>query len=413
MSLSSSPKTLSVGRLLFGAAAAVTFAQFGAVSSLNDVAHHFGTFVAGASLKDRVGLSGSALGVGLAVLRLASLAALPLNSWADRSGRVRVVRVLASAGLLVTALASLSPSYWFFVACFAVARPLLSAVGTLVQVLTVELHPPARRLHYLALLAAGAGFGAGLSSVLHGLIRGPNSFRWLFLLALVPLLLLVPRLKRIPEPLTHDPSAPLARLGSVPRALRGKVAILAVAAFVVGAITGPANGFAFVYGEGVLNLRPRFVALVVLLSALTGLAGLALSRSLGARWGRRLTAGLGAVATAVTSTFAYSGGRWAFTFGYLVGVMAAGLHAPAMSALATESFAPHRRATAMGWIAVSGVLGATAGLFFFGWVIDVSHVSGVNALRGPALATFLPLLPLLALLARLPEPLRHEGEIGH
>ena len=388
---------------------AATFAQFGAVSSLNDVAHHFGNFVAGGSLRDRVGLSGSLLGTGLAILRLASLAALPLASGADHAGRVRMLRTLAGLGLLATALASLSPTYWFFVVCFALARPLLSAVGTIVQVLTVELHEPARRMHALAMLAAGAGIGAGLSSVLHGVVRGPNSFRWLFAFALVPLLLLVPRLGRIPEPLAHDPDRPLARLGSVPVHLRGRVIIVAATAFALGMVTGPANGFAFVYGEGILSLNPHYVALVVTLSAFTGIGGLVLSRHLGARLGRRATVALGVVATALTSLYAYSGGRTAFTLGYLIGVGAAGLLSPALAALGTEIFEPTRRATAAGWISLCGVLGATTGLFVFGALADAVGSAGVDALRMPAVATFLPLLPVVAWLSRLPEPARGES----
>ncbi len=162
---------------MFLAALFASFAQFGAVASLNDVAHHFGHVSPSGSLRGVVGLSGSMLGIGLGVLRLASLAALPLASLADRWGRTRVLRRAMLIGLLATAAASLSPSYWFFVLCFALARPLLSAASALVQVITVEFSTSAQRIHRLAIMAAGAGIGAGLSAILHGIIRGPGSFR--------------------------------------------------------------------------------------------------------------------------------------------------------------------------------------------------------------------------------------------
>lgn len=404
------PRTRSPSRLadrvtvvLFLVALAAGFAQFGAVTSLNDVARHFGHLSQSGSLKSVVGLSGSVLGIGLAVLRLVSLGALPLASLADRWGRTRVLRRALALGLLVTAAASLAPGYWFFVLCFALARPLLSAASTLVQVITVELSSTTRRIHYLVIMAAAAGLGAGLSAVLHGIIRGPDSFRWLFVLALVPVLGVVPLLGAIPEPVQHSSDPPLARLGAVPRRARARLAIVATVAFTVGMVTGPANGFAFVYSEGVLKMRPLLVATVVALSALTGLAGLAAGRRLARTVGRRVTVALGVVATALMSTLAYSGGRSSFIVGYMVGIAAGGLLSPALSAMSTEIFEHTFRATAAGWVVVAGVAGAVCGLALFGWVGDLVHASGHAALRLPALVTFLPLLPTLLLLVRLPE----------
>lgn len=388
---------------LFLAALFAGFGQFGAVASLNDVARHFGHAAAGGSLQGAVGLSGSVLGAGLAVLRLASLAALPLASLADRWGRTKVLQRSLVLGLLATATASLSPSYWFFVLCFAFARPLLSAASALVQVVTVELSSTKRRMHRLVVMAAGAGIGAGLSAVLHGFIRGPDSFRWLFALALAPALFIGPLVRTIPEPAHERVATTFARLGSVPQSIRGHLVVVSMISFAVGMITGPANGFAFVYGEGVLRISPHVVATVVAASAGTGLVGLLISRRLARSLGRRWTVAVGVLGTGLTAAYAYSGGRLNFVVGYMVGVGAAGILAPAATAISTEIFAHSYRATAAGWVVVAGVLGATAGLGLFGWVGDAVHASGADALRIPALVTFLPLLPVVYLLRRLPE----------
>ncbi len=389
--------------VLFLIALVAGFAQFGAISSLNDVAKHFGHFSSTKTLQSVVGLSGSKLGLGLAALRFASLAALPLASLADRWGRTKVLQRTIVLGLLATAAAALSPSYWVFVLCFAFARPLLSAGSTLVQVITVELSSTKRRINRLVIMAAGAGIGAGLSAILHSLIRGPDSFRWLFSLALLPVFLLVPLVRIIPEPLERANDVPLARLGAVPRAQRSRLAVISTVAFTVGLITGPANGFTFVYGEGILKMSPGEVATVVTLSAVTGLAGLLMSQSLAKSVGRRWTVAIGVVATAITAAFAYSGGRTAFIIGYMVGIMAGGLLSPALSAISVEIFSHEVRATAAGWIVVFGVVGAVAGLALFGWVGDAVHTSSTSALRLPALVTFLPFLPALLLLRRVPE----------
>ncbi len=389
--------------VLFLVALAAGFASFGSVTALGDVAKHFGHLSTGGSLRSQVGLSGSVLGLGLAVVRLASLAALPLASLADHWGRTRVLQRALLLGLLVTAAASLSPSYWIFVACFALARPLLSTASALVQVVTVELSSTKRRINGLVIMAAGAGIGSGLSAILHGLIRGADSFRWLFALALVPVLLVMPMLHSIPEPTFRSAESPMARLGAVPREALGRLGIVVCVVFAIGMITGPANSFAFVYSESILKMSPHVVALVVSLSAFTGLAGLLLSRYLSRILGRRWTVALGTVATALTSLYAYSGGRHGFVIGYMSGICAGGLLSPALSAMSTEIFSHKFRATAAGWIIVAGVVGAVAGLALFGWVGDTVHASGVVSLRLAALVTFLPFLPTLLLLRRLPE----------
>jgi MFS family permease len=388
---------------LFLVALVAGFAPFGAVASLDKVAGYFGHHSSTKTLQSVVGLSGSQLGIGLAILRFASLGALPLASLADRWGRVSMVRRTLLVGLFITACAALSPSYWFFVACFALARPLLTSTSTLVQVITVELSTTRSRIDRLVIVSAGAGVGAGLAAIISGLIKGPDSFRYLFAIALIPMLFLRPLLRPIPEPEFRGASGTLAHLGAVPPGLRARVAIVGVIIFVVGVISGPAGGFTFVYGESVLKISPVVVSLVVALSALTGLGGLVLSRYCADALGRRGTIIIGTIATALMAALAYGGGKAAFVVGYMGGVAAGGLLAPALAAISTELFPHSTRATAAGWIVVAGVIGAIVGLLVFGLVGDSVHVTGAGSLRPAALITFLPLLPLLALLYKLPE----------
>ncbi len=388
---------------LIAVALASSFAQFGSISALHDVARHFGHPATRATLRGALGLSGSTLGLGLAALRAASLLALPLAALADRVGRTPVLRVTVVAGLVVTALAATSPSYWVFVALFALARPMLSASSALVSVLTVELSEVGRRVPRLVLVAAGAGVGAGLSALLHGVVRGPDSFRWLFALAVVPLVVLVPARRAVAEPAWARGSGDLARLGVMPRGQRATLARVCLLTAVAAVVTGPANGFAFAYGEGILKLSAGHVSAIVVSSGVTGLAGLVLGRQLANGWGRRPTAALGILATTAASTLAYAGGVTDFTAGYLAGVFAAGVLTPAAMAISTEVFPHGVRATAQGWAIVAAVVGAVAGLALFGYVGDVVNATGPGSLRVAALVTFLPLTPLVALLAGLPE----------
>ena len=68
------------------------------VAALGDVSTQLGHVAPGGSIADKVGLSGTSLGVGLAMIRLASLASLPLIGIADRFGRLRTTLVVTFAG---------------------------------------------------------------------------------------------------------------------------------------------------------------------------------------------------------------------------------------------------------------------------------------------------------------------------
>ena len=156
------------------AAFASGFGQFGVVAALGDVARGFGQVSHGASLADQAGLSGTDLGIGLAIMRLASLGALPITGLADDFGRRRMLLITVGTGLALTVLAAASPSYWWFVAIFACGRPLLSASNGLAQVIAAEQTPSAERAKAVALIAAGYGLGAGVIAIVHSLASQPS-----------------------------------------------------------------------------------------------------------------------------------------------------------------------------------------------------------------------------------------------
>lgn len=380
-------------------AMAASYGQFGATSALGDVAKAFGSNVGQHSFTEIAGLSGSTISLGFVALKVASLGALPLASFADRAGRHRVLYACGVLGLVVTAVASLSPGYWWFVAIFALARPLLSAASALAAVVAAELTTARTRILAMIVITAGSGVGAGLSAVMHGVVRGGNGFRILFASALVPAVLIALVLRRLPESHLPAPGVAPARLGAVPKEQWGRLGIVMSVTAAIGMISGPANGFAFVYAERFLKLSAGFVSTTVVISAIPGLVGLFLGRRLANHRGRRMTVALGVVIFGAASVLAYGGGRWPFVVGYVVGVFAGGLFGPAAAAIATESFPARDRATAGGWIVVASVLGAIVGLCIFGPVAD--HTGATT--RWAALCAFLPALPVLLTLRWLPE----------
>jgi AAHS family cis,cis-muconate transporter-like MFS transporter len=316
------------------AAFASGFAQFGVVAALGDVARGFGQVNAGATLADQAGLSGTSLGIGLAIMRLASLGALPITGLADRFGRRRMLLVTVGLGLAMTALAAASPSYWWFVAIFASGRPLLSATNALAQVTAAEQTGSNDRAKAVALIAAGYGTGAGVVAIVHSLAERAIGFRGVFILALVPLALL-PLLSRwISEPDRFAVAAagsqhPIPVLGAVAPPFRRRLMVIAVLSFAVSVITGPANSFVFLFAQNFLHQRGVVTAAMVVGAGVAGLAGLLAGRWLADHVGRRLTGALAMVAVALFATLTYAGSAPALLIGYILGVFAGSIFAPA------------------------------------------------------------------------------------
>jgi len=389
-------------------AMAAGFGQFGVVAALGDVARSFGRLSHGVTLADQAGLTGTKLGVGLAVIRLASLAGLPLASAADRLGRRRTLIGCVAVGLAFTALSALSPGYWWFVVIFAVGRPFLSATNALANVCAAEETTSSDRSRAIALVAAGYGVGAGLTAFIHGLAHSALGFRGIVALTLVPLALLPLLSRKVEEPdrFAREAGRPhMPVLAAVGPQFRGRLAVVAGLTFALSLITGPANSFVFLYAENVVRLSGGTTSAMVALAAVTGLSGLLLGRYLADRVGRRPAAAGSIVAMAAFGVLTYSGSRPGVIVGYVLGVLAASTLAPAAGSFVNELFPTQVRASIAGWQIAAAVLGASTGLVLFGQVADVNHQFGTAAIL-----TFLPALASLGLFLLLPETRGRELE---
>ncbi len=386
------------------------FGQFGVVAALGDVSTQLGHVASGGSIADKVGLSGTSLGVGLAIIRIASLGSLPLIGIADRFGRRRVILAVTMAGLALTVAAAASPGYWWFVVIFAFGRPLLSATNALAEVMAAEETGTRDRTAAIALIAAGYAAGAGLSAVIHSLAAGALGFRGIFALAVVPLAVVYALRSWVEEPgrfLVAQAAAdhPTPVLGAVGPRYRRRVVILCSIFFAISIVTGPATSFVFLYAQDVVHLAGYETALMVVAAGASGGIGLLVGRWLGDRIGRRPTCSVAMVALALTPAFTYSGASSALVAGYILGALSGGLLAPSLGALLTELFPTSVRASVTGWSVTAGVLGAVCGLVVFGAVADVG-----NRFALAADVTFLPMVAAAALFWLLPETKGREPE---
>ncbi len=403
---------------------AAGFAQFGATSALGDVARTFGTDQGGTSIAAKVGLSGATLGIGLAVIRLASLGSLPLAGLADRFGRKLTLIGCVALGLALTATAAVSPTFWWFVVIFAIGRPLLSATNTVAGVIAAEETASQDRAKAIAVVTAGFGIGAGLTALLRGALGGQLGFRGLFALALVPLAVTPLIARKLKEPeryqrlrtgaalgaaVATDPAAAIPPpaadgwralwvAGQVRPEQRPRLWLLTGLTFAFSFVTGPMNTFLFVYAENALGLSSSVTALIVLAAGPVGLVGLLAGRWAADTLGRRRSAAFTQALVALAGMVTYSGSTTGVVCGYLLAILGASAYGPATVALAAELFPTRVRASVAGWLVAAGVLGAVAGLVAFGMLADALGSFGFGAVLVCA-----PVVVISVLFTRLPE----------
>jgi MFS family permease len=391
-------------------ALAAGFGQFGLTATLGDVARHFGHVLHGSSITDEAGLSGTQLGLGLAIIRLASLGGLPIAGLADRLGRRRILLFACGIGLAVTAVSAASPGYWWFVVVFAIGRPFLSAAYAVAQVGAAEETGSTQRAAAVALVAAGYAIGAGATAVIYGSTGHALGYRGVFLLALVPMVALPFVARWVSEPdrfLQAERSAERRRpvLGAVAHPYRGRLVLVTSLVFSLGVITGPANSFVFLYAQNVKRFPGYAESIMVIAAGILGFGGLLAGVRLADRIGRRPTA-MGAMACiGACGILCYSGSGPALVVGYLLGITAGGVIAPAAGAFVNELFPTPVRASVAGWNVAGAVLGAVTGLLLFGAVADAG-----SRFAPAALVTFLPAMALSSLVWFLPETRGHEPE---
>ncbi len=390
-------------------AMAAGFGQFGVVAALGDVARTFGSITKGASLSDQAGLSGTTLGLGLSVIRLASLGGIFLAGLADRAGRRRTLLVCCAAGLALTVASAASPGFWWFVAIFALGRPLLSATNALAGVCAAEETASANRTKAVAMVAAGYAIGAGLLAILHGLVPSLG-FRGTVLLGIVPLACIPLLAKAVKEPDRYarysvGQEHRLAVVAAIAKGYRGRLALISIVVMGVSVITGPANSFVFLYAENVAHLSGATTAAMVTVAGVTGFAGLLLGRYLADTLGRRSSIAIGVAAVVACGVLTYAGSGTVIFVGYVLGVLAAAVLAPSAGAYVNELFPTAVRASVAGFEIAAGVVGAIVGLLAFGSIADVG-----NRFGWAAAFTFVPALLFLIPLAFLPETRGREPE---
>jgi predicted MFS family arabinose efflux permease len=239
-------------------------------------------------------LSDTALGViGTAFIIIYAIVGLPLGVWADRGSRTKLLAFSVSVWSLFTAASGLALGYWsMFVARLGVGigEAGCSPAG---NSLIGDLYPANKRGRAVSLFMLGLPIGIFFSYIISGYIAKAWGWRWTFLVATIPGLVLALLALRIKEPARG--ASETIKHGVEPRKLTSYLKVLTIPTMWWIIISGALHNFnaytvnAFIplylgRHHGLDILQANMIAAIVL--GAVGVIGL-LAGGLAADWARR------------------------------------------------------------------------------------------------------------------------------
>lgn len=328
------------------------------------------------------------------------LGALPAIVWgrrADRHGR-RGVLLVAVAGYSVAAVATaLAPTIGVFVVLQFVARCFLATQVAVAWTMAAEDLPAEHRGFGFGVLALASALGTGLCSIVEAVVLSPlhASWRWLYALALVSLVLVLVLNRLLPESTRYrDLAARSVRLGEASLLARPPyrrpLAFICLMALLAN-LTTEATVFAIDFMETQRHLSASAANLILVVSGAAALPVLTTAGRFSDRIGRRRVCMAGLIVQAGGLLLFFIPARGAVQLGLALALTYAGLFAAwtTGSAFAVEAFPTALRAAAGSTAAMAKLLGQSASFAVAGALLAATHRQSfvVSVLvTGPVLA---------------------------
>lgn len=316
-------------------------------------------------------------GIGAAVVRLGIVICLPIVALADRRGRRPMIVATAWAAPIVAALGALAPNFPFLVATQAIGRPLGLTLDILLAVLTVEEMPANSRAWATGLLAILSGAGAGVAVASLPLADlGTESWRWVYVVTLVWLVVAVVVTRTLPESERFERAAPRSRRTPFSATARRHLTSICTVVFLSNIFVASASIFQNRYLRDDRDFSALAVAVFTTLTSAPAMVGLVAGGRIADERGRRVLASvmvpIGTVLLALSFVFA-GPAMWTVA---IAGAVALGLSYPAMAVYRGELFPTALRGLAGGIIMTSSLLGGIFGLVAAGWIVDAGASYG-------------------------------------
>jgi MFS family permease len=330
------------------------------------------------------------LGLVLSVIRLGYLLALPIASYADRFGRRRLLLYSVIFYTVATAASALAPGVRSFVAFQFVARGFAAAEAAVALVILSEEVDASIRGYSIGLLGALGISGYGLAALVFALIDVmPFGWRGLYALALIPLLVIVPLRRHLPETQrfsrvqdNHETVGFFTPLIELVRNHPRRLVPVLVVTFLYYMGSTPAAFLAFKYLEVVHQWSPAMVSLMVIFGGGLGILGNVFAGWLSDSLGRRTMAAVVTfIAPLLMLLFLHTGGV-IMVMAWIGQLFCDTASTTLLNTFGAELFPTAQRSTATSTVTVAATLGAALGLWMESllFVFTGSHWNAISLL---------------------------------
>ena len=315
-------------------------------------------------------ISEQALGTLLSTIRLGYVFSLLITPLADVFGRRRLLLYTVIAYTIFTGASAFAPDACAFTICQVLARAFAGAEGTVALVILSEEVDAGVRGWAVGLLSALVSVGYGMAALAFaGIDAIPHGWRGLFALALIPLALVIPLRRVLPESRRFEreraagrgPASVLVPLRALFREQPRRLAMLVAVAF-LSELGSNASGLLFPkFLQEVHGWSPGDVSSLFVLGGALGIAGNIVAGRLSDRFGRRTMGSLFFLAAPFLTIWLYSTPGRLLVPIWIVELFCDLASSTIVAAYGAELFPTSYRSTAGSALAVAGTTGGSLG----------------------------------------------------
>ena len=348
----------------------------------------------------------SQLGSVLSIIRLGYLLSLLMTPFADVFGRRRLLLYTVFGYTIFTGLIAIAPDARAFVAFEIIARAFAGAEAAIAMVIVAEEVDAAYRGWAIGLLGAVSNIGYGLAAIVFAFVNViPYGWRGLYAIALLPLVLIIPLRRVLPESARFEKEKleglrpvkvwePVVQLYN---AYPGRLIMMLSIAF-LSSMGGNAAGFLFPkFLQEAHHWSPGNVSSLVFFGGALGIIGSIVAGRMSDRYGRRVMGAAFTILAPLLTIWMYTATGRSIVPAWILETFFDVAAFMILNAYSAELFPTSYRSTAGSALAVAGTTGGALGLYLEGVLYNFtgSHARAVCYLTvfwiiAPLIMWFLP-----------------------